>query len=113
MNEARQMIINGTMLIAVMDYGVYESFAAQKDKLFVPLSEYLEEVPEYAYDDYSLKFKEIPYVEFSDVFDPIANETVIVLIRPTWTSSLSSNEAKERYLAHEELMKKLVAFTLG
>ena len=112
LDQARQWIQSGSMLIAVMDYEVYKTFESVKGSLFVPLTEYLDEVPEYAYDDFSLVFKDIPYVQFADVFDPIAEDTVIVLIRPTWTSSLGKDEAKDRYLSHEALMKKLVAFQL-
>lgn len=112
LDQARQWILSGAMLIAVMDYEVYKTFESQKAKLFVPLSEYLDEVPECAYDEYSLKLKEVPYVQFSGAFDTISKDTVIVLIKPTWTSTLGKDEMAERYRAHEELMQKIVNFSV-
>ncbi len=112
LDQARQWILSGAMLIAVMDYEVYKTFESQKDKLFVRLDEYLDEVPSYAYDEYSLNFKDIPYVQFSGAFAAISNDTVIVLITPTWTSTLGKDEMAERYKVHEELMQKIVKFSV-
>ncbi|MBR6768269.1 MAG: hypothetical protein IKM34_02140 [Clostridia bacterium] len=112
LDQARQWIQSGAMLIAIMDYEVYETFERVQSSLFVPLSDYLDEVPEYKYDDYSLKFKDIPYVQFSGAFSAISEDTVIVLIKPTWTSTLGKDEAAARYQAHEELMQKIVKFSV-
>ena len=112
LDQARQWILSGAMLIAVMDYEVYATFESQKDKLFVPLSEYLADVPDYKYDDYSLNFKDIPYVQFTGAFDTICEDTVIVLIKPTWTSTLGKDEMAERYQSHEELLQKIVSFSV-
>lgn len=112
LDQARQWILSGAMLISVMDYEVYKTFEAQKDKLFVPLSDYLETVPDYKYDDYSLNFKDIPYVQFTGAFDAICEDTVIVLIKPTWTSTLGKDEMAERYQSHEELLQKIVSFSV-
>jgi len=112
LDQARQWILSGAMLISVMDHEVYKTFEAQKDKLFVPLSEYLDVVPDYKYDDYSLNFKDVPYIQFSGAFDAIAEDTVIVLVKPTWTSTLGKDEMAERYKSHEELMRKIVKFSV-
>lgn len=112
LDQARQWIQSGAMLIAIMDYEVYQGFEKVQDGLFVRLDEYLDEVPEYAYDDYSLNFKDIPYVQFSGAFGAISKDTVIVLIKPTWTSTLGKDEMAERYRVHEELMQKLVNFSV-
>lgn len=112
LDQARQWIQSGAMLIAIMDVEVYKTFERVQDSLFVKLDDYLDEVPEYAYDAYSLTFKDIPYVQFSGAFDSIAKDTVIVLVKPTWTSTLGKDEMAERYRAHEELMQKIVKFSV-
>ena len=112
LDEARQWIQSGAMLIAIMDYEVYKTFDKVQSKLFVPLSDYLDEVPSYAYDEYSLNLKDIPYVQFSSAFDTISKNAVIVLVEPTWTSKLSKDEMAERYKTHEELMQNIVKFSV-
>lgn len=108
--NAKNWMISGEMLICVLDpyvYGLFEGL-----DLFVPLDQYLDEVPEYAYDAYSLVFAELPFVDYFDALKPIAEDTVICLVKPTYLASFSGNQKDDRYEAHMALIQKMVAFSL-
>ncbi len=110
LNQAKNWILSGQMLICLLDPAVYEIFAAQE--LFMPLAEYLDEVPEYAYDEYSIPLSKIEFVGYFSAFAPIAEDTLLCVVKPTWTSSLSGNEAAERYEVHFELIRNILKFTV-
>ena len=78
----------------------------------MPLSSYLDEIPEYAYDEYSVRFSEIPYVKFSGAFAPIAENTVLCVVNLTAVASWGPDDAKARLDTHTALVKRLIEFSL-
>ena len=109
-NNAKNWMVSGEMLICILDPYAYSWFEGLE--LFVPLSEYLDEVPAYAHDEYSLVFAETPFAKYFDAMDPIAEDTLLCLVKPTYLASFNGNNKDERYEAHIALIRKMVEFSV-
>ena len=105
------MIANGVVTICVFDPYVYHEF--DDLDLFLPLTDFLDEVPACAYDEYSLRFADIPFVDFHDALDPIAENALLCVVKPTYLAGWNNDDLKEQYDPCYALIKKLLAFSLS
>lgn len=106
-NQAKGWLVTGEMLVCLMDPYVYEIFA--KQNLFLPLADYLDEVPDFAYDAYSIRFSETEFGSFYSSLEPLGEDTLLCLVKPTF---LGTDEESARYQAHIAFIKEILAFEI-
>jgi len=99
----------GDASLMLLDPYWYEML--KKQDLIVPLAEYLEEIPEYAADDCSLRLCDTPFARFFTAAQVFPEDTVICLRRMPVTSAFTGKSAAEKqFEASKELIRSFIGF---
>ena len=107
-NQAKNWLVSGEMLIAILDPFVYEKF--EGTNLFVPLDEIFDEIPAAAHDDYAIALDCLDFVQYNPELKEAFSGAVMCLVKPTAISMLSGNAAEEWYGVHLSLFRRIVNF---
>ena len=107
-NQAKNWLISGEMLIAILDPFVYEKF--EGTNLFVPLSETFEELPSSAYDAYAIDLDKTDFLKYNPELKEAFSGAVMCLVKPTAISMLNGNNGEEWYGVHRTLFRRIVNF---
>ena len=108
-NRFREEIMYGESIICILDPSLYEEI--EGEKMLLTLEEALGYKPECAYDDYAIKFKDLPFAKYYKTFSELDDDTLIVVRRVTAMTSLKGKKAKERHENHVDFFKSVVEFT--
>lgn len=107
--QIKSWLITGEMLICLLDPYVYDQFVDHG--LFMPLSNLLDEVPSSAADAYSIRFSETEFGRFYSELAPVTDDLLLCLVNPTVLAGDKTEGV--RYQAHVDLLKEILAFTVG
>ncbi len=102
-------LMAGNSIVCFLSEGAYEEV---KDLgIFIPLEEYLSDIPGYAMDEYALYFKETEFAKYFPAFDSIPDNTVMVLRDTSLVANYDGRDADEVMREHQTFVRKLISYT--
>ena len=107
-NRFREEIMYGESIICILDPSLYGEIEGAK--MLLTLEEALGYKPESAYDDYAIRFKDLPFAQYYKTFSELDEDTLIVVRRVTAMTSLKGKKAKARHENHVDFFKSIVEF---
>lgn len=101
----------GDASVMLLDPYWYETL--KKQDLIVPLNEILDSVPDYAQDEYSVRFADTPFAKFFTATQVFPDDTVLCLRRMPITSAFTGkSSAEKQYGCSKELFRAFVGFSV-
>ncbi len=116
MNNNRQQFTNqvfaGEAIVCLLDPTWYDLLLEQQ--AFVPLSDVLDEVPEYAFDEYSVRLCDTPFAKYFTALQAFPEDTLLCLrTLSTTTAFKNREEAEKKYEENKEFFISLFEFSVG
>ena len=113
-STTRQQFTNqvsaGDASVCLLDPYWYELLKSQE--LLVPLSEALDRVPEYAADEYSVRFSDTGFASYFTALQIFPADTVLCLRRlPAASAFVGGSSADEQYEASVSLFRAIIEFS--
>ena len=85
----------------------------KKQNLIVPLDEILDDVPDYAADEFSVRLCDTPFAGYFTALRFFPDDTVLCLRRLPVTSAFTGkSSAEKQYEASKELFRKMIGFSV-
>ncbi len=107
-DKFRNEILLGESIICILDPALYEEIKG--DDLLLTLDESLGYTPDFANDEYSIRFKDLAFAKKYKVFEYLPDDSIIVVRRVTAMSSLKGKTAEKRHEYHVNYFKAMVEF---
>ena len=107
-DKFRNEILIGESIICILDPALYEEIKG--DDLLLSLDEALGYTPDFANDDYSIRFKDLAFAKKYKVFDYLPDDSLLVIRRVTAMASLKGKTAAKRHEYHVDYFKAMVEF---
>lgn len=100
-----QLILAGEYSVCLLDPTLYER--VRSAGAFCKLADVLGYKPEYASDDYSVRFKDTEFAQYFGAFKNMPDDTVLCL---RTQSVFGGNKADEKYEVSKEYFKKIIEY---
>lgn len=107
-DKFRNEILIGESIICILDPALYEE--VKGDDLLLTLEEALGYEPDFANDEYSIRFKDLAFAKKYKVFEYLPEDSLLVIRRVTAMSSLKGKTAERRHENHVDYFKAMVEF---
>ena len=106
------MLIEGNIVLYLIDYEVYKVLSKRADVFFMPLDDVLGYTPDFSNDEYSIKLGSLPCWKHYMGIDIFPANTVIAM-RETPLSEANDKKMQERYRRNRVMFKNLVNIGTG
>ena len=104
-------VFAGESIVCLLDPAWYEVLLEQK--AFVPLAEVLDEVPDYACDEYCVRLCDTPFAKYFTAMQPFPEDTVLCLrTLSTATAFKNKDEAEKVYEFNKRFFVSLFEFEI-
>jgi len=102
-------IFAGECIICLLDPHWYNNVLEADG--FIPLKDVLQNVPDYAYDSFSVYLKDTALAKYFTAFSVFPDDTLLCVRRPAVTSKLSNN--KNQYYENQlEMFRAMIDFSI-
>lgn len=108
-SQVTTLISGGETVICLMDEYMYDKY--KSNNAFVPLTELLEDVPDYALDEYSVYLMDTPFGQYFSACMALPADTILCVRRASVFGG-NNKSAEKRYELNIETFKQLFAFSV-